>query len=173
MMRTNCIFLLLLSLCPVLSCNNKQATTNKEENKTNPETNTQHLVFDKLVGTWQSEDGKSFERWSKNTNGTYQSVAYSIKGKDTSWNEQASIYPENGNWIFENTVKGQNDGKAIKFTSSQLSISHVRFSNPGHDFPTDIHYAVADRNKLNAFIVGPNDKGGKDTIPFNFTRLNQ
>jgi len=24
---------------------------------------------------------------------------------------------------------------------------------------------------LNAFIIGPNNKGGKDTIPFNYTRI--
>ena len=129
------------------------------------------LVFDKLIGLWKSEDGKSFEQWTKNDNGTFQSRAYSIKGTDTSWNEQANIYPENNNWIFENTVKNQNDGKAIKFTSIILTEITVQFSNPQHDFPTDINYTLPDANTINAFIVGPNNKGGKDTIPFNFTRI--
>ncbi|MEI9809130.1 MAG: DUF6265 family protein [Bacteroidota bacterium] len=130
-----------------------------------------HLVFDKLAGTWQSEDGKSYERWEKNADGSFRSVAFSVKGTDTSWNEQALIYPENDKWVFENTVRGQNDGKPVKFISSSLTDNSVQFSNPAHDFPTDINYTVPGANTVNAFIIGPNAKGGKDTIPFNYTRV--
>lgn len=157
------------------ACNNdKDKTADAEANKTKaPSTQTSTpaaLVFDKLVGLWQSEDGKSFERWTKNDDGNFASVAFSVKGKDTSWNEQANIYKEGDNWVFENTVKGQNDGKAVKFISSSIGDNSVQFSNPAHDFPTDINYTVADANTVNAFIIGPNQKGGKDTIPFNYKR---
>jgi len=131
------------------------------------------LVFDKLAGTWQSKDGKSFERWTKNNDGTFRAVAFSVKESDTSWNEQANIYPENDKWVFENTVKGQNDDKAVKFISFSLSENSVQFSNPAHDFPTDVNYRIADANTVNAFIVGPNNKGGKDTISFNYTRVKE
>jgi hypothetical protein len=150
--------------------NNKKETTAATESTPSP---VMELVFDKLTGTWQSEDGKSFERWAKNDNGTFRSVAFSIKGRDTSWNEQALIYPEKDNWIFENTVKGQNDGKAVKFTSTLFTATSVQFSNPAHDFPTDINYTVPDANTVNAFIIGPNRNGGKDTIPFNYIRVRQ
>ncbi len=116
-------------------------------------------------------DGKSFERWTKKDDGTYQSVAFSVKGNDTSWNEVANIYPENDQWVFENTVKGQNDGKAVKFISSLLDENMVQFSNPAHDFPTDVNYTVFGADAVNAFIVGTNNKGGKDTIPFSYTRI--
>lgn len=158
----------------MIACNNEKnnspATETISDTAKKESVPAGHLVFEKLVGTWKSEDGKSFEEWSKNEKG-YQSRAYSVKGADTSWNEQASIYPENNQWVFENTVKGQNDGKAIKFTSSILTGHQVQFSNPAHDFPTDINYTVADVNTIHAFIVGPNSKGGKDTIPFNYTRV--
>ena len=164
--RSLCIFFL---IAITFACNNScGSTTEKEDASVPPQ---QQLIFDKPTGTWQSEDGKSFERWTKNNDGSYRSVGFSIKGSDTSWNEQANIYRENGNWIFENTVKGQNDGKAVKFTSSFLNETCVQFSNPAHDFPTDINYTVADANTLRAFIVGPNNKGGKDTIPFNYIRV--
>jgi len=156
----------------ILGCSNQTS----EPSAAAAETTTAQLpdgnaVFTKLVGTWQSEDGKSFERWTKNDNGTFRSVAFSIKGGDTSWNEQASIFPENDKWVFENKVKGQNDGKAIKFVSTLLTANSVQFSNPTHDFPTDVNYTVTNANTVNAFIIGPNDKGGKDTIPFNYTRV--
>jgi hypothetical protein len=125
------------------------------------------------VGLWKSEDGKIFERWAKNDNGTYQSRVFSLNGSDTSWNEQATIYPENDKWVFENTVRGQNEGKAVKFTSTFLNENSVQFSNPAHNFPADVNYTVADANRVNAFIAGPNNKGEKDTIPFNYTRVKQ
>jgi len=161
-----CIFYLIVS---TLACSNPGGSTTEKKDTSAPPP--QPLIFDKLTGVWQSEDGKSFERWTKNDNGSYRSVGFSIKGNDTSWNEQANIYRENGNWIFENTVKGQNDGKAVRFTSSFLNENSVQFSNPAHDFPTDVNYTVADANTLRAFIVGPNNKGGKDTIPFNYIRV--
>ena len=154
----------------ITACNNKDSNS-KTTTTTVPNTETKKLVFDKLVGIWKSEDGKTFEQWTKNDNGTYHSRAYSVKGTDTSWNEQATIYRENDNWIFENTVKDQNDGKAIKFISTLFNEKTVQFSNPLHDFPTDVNYTMPDANTVNAFISGPNKKGGKDTIPFNYTRL--
>jgi hypothetical protein len=154
----------------IMACNNN--SEKKEEPAAVSSTVDQpSLVFDKLVGTWQSEDGKSFERWTKNTNGSFRTAGFSVKGSDTSWNEQGNVYSENDHWIFENTVKGQNDGKAVKFTSTILTDDIVQFSNPAHDFPTDINYTVPDANTINAFIVGPNANRGKDTIPFNFTRV--
>ena len=161
---------ILIIIAGAIACNSSGSSTNTESNTTIQPL--QQIVFDKLAGTWQSEDAKSFERWTKNDNGTYRSFGFSIKGSDTSWNEQANIYRENDNWVFENTVNGQNEGKAVKFTSTILNESSVQFSNPVHDFPTDINYTVADVNTVKAFITGPNNKGGRDTIQFNFTRVN-
>lgn len=169
------ILLAFVVAASTMSCNNSsESKTEPDIKKT--ETSTPavtDLVFDKMLGTWQSEDGKSFERWTRNDKGGYNSAAYTLKGTDTSWNEQATIYLENNNWVFQNTVKGQNDGKAVKFVSSILQGNTVQFSNPAHDFPTDINYTITDANTLNAFIVGPNKNGGKDTIPFNYKRVIQ
>lgn len=137
------------------------ATSNKQ----------QEIVFDKLVGLWKSKKGTSFEKWTKKDNGSYEAKSFRVRGTDTSWTEQVNIFKENDKWIYEVTVKGQNNGKAVKFTSAMLNDNSVLFSNPAHDFPTDIGYTVADDNTVNAFIVGPNKNGGKDTIPFSFTRV--
>lgn len=161
-------FLLIINL---VACNDTGSTAEKTTEAITAGNKTKELVFDKLIGLWKSEDGRSFEQWDKKADDSYQSRVYSIKGADTSWNEQAKIYPENDNWIFENTVKDQNDGNAVKFTSTILNEKTVQFSNPHHDFPTDINYTVQDANTLNAFIIGSNNKGGKDTIRFNYTRI--
>lgn len=165
-LRIVCILFLITCF---IACDNSESKPDVK-NET-PNLYSAQLIFDKLIGTWQNEDGKNFERWTKNDNGTFRSDGFSIKGNDTSWNEQAAIYKESDHWVFENTVKNQNDGKAVKFTSSFFNETSVQFSNPVHDFPTDINYTVEDATTLRAFIVGPNGKGGKDTIPFNFTRI--
>jgi hypothetical protein len=162
---------ILLSTILLLNCNNETASVAETETAVSDEPTPPPQVFEKLVGTWQNENGRGFERWQRNGDGTYRSDAYSIKGADTSWNEQARIYSENSKWIFENIVKNQNDGKAVKFTSILLTDNSVQFSNPAHDFPTDVNYTLTDQNTLHAFIIGPNSKGGRDTIPFNSRRV--
>lgn len=151
------------------------ACNNSDDNKipvaeTNPVSSTP-VFFDKLVGTWKNANGKSFEHWAKNPGGTFHSKVFSIKGIDTSYMEEAIIYQENNNWVFENKVKGQNDGQAVKFTSTLLSDSAVQFSNPAHDFPTDVNYHIIDSINLKAFIIGPSSAGGKDTFYFNYQKL--
>lgn len=156
------------------ACNNEKDKTSEAGKNETPAASapaTGTLVFDKLVGTWKREDSEEvFERWTKKDDGTFTSTGFTVNNKDTSWNEFVNIYKEGSNWIFETSVKGQNNGKPVKFTSSSISDNNVVFSNPAHDFPTDISYTVADANTVNAFIVGPNQKGGKDTIPFNYRR---
>jgi len=164
-------FLILSLLIVITACNDEKNEQEKSAEATPVSSESKQLVFDKLVGLWKNPEADNFEQWIKNSDGTYRSKGFSVKGADTSWNEQASIFSENNNWVFENTVKGQNDGKAVKFTSTIFNDKTVQFSNPQHDFPTDINYTVVDANTVNAFIVGPNKNGGKDTIPFNFIRI--
>lgn len=129
------------------------------------------FVLDKLVGTWQSPDGKSFERWTKENDERYHSFVYNLNGKDTVVNERAVVYREGEQWVFENQVSGQNDGKRVKFTSAFVKEDAIEFNNPAHDFPNVIHYSIPNNAQINAFIVGNNEKGGKDTIPFNYRRV--
>lgn len=160
-------------LLTLIACNNGKENRKVDVKVDVKDPTASQTIFDKLVGEWQSEDGKTFEQWIKNENGTYESRVYSVKGTDTSWNEQAKIYRENDKWIFENTVKGQNDGRPVKFTSSILTDSSIQFTNPVHDFPTDVNYSIADENTIHAFIIGPNKKEGRDTIFFNYKRIKQ
>ena len=152
-----------------VACNN--AGENSAAEKAISQPGSSVLVFDKLVGTWQNEDGKSFERWTKNHDGTFNSKVFSIYGADTSYNEEALIYKENKNWVFENRVKNQNDGRAVKFTATQLTGSNVQFSNPAHDFPTDVNYTLIDSVTVSAFIIGPAKNGGKNSFYFNYRKL--
>ena len=133
--------------------------------------NDRSVLFDGMTGTWYNEAAKNFERWTKIKPGLYHADAYTVKGKDTSYLEHARIFPENGKWIFANTVKGQNNGKEIKFIATRSNDNMIQFSNPKHDFPNDINYTLKDKNNLTAFIVGKNPTGGRDTLYFRFKRV--
>lgn len=161
---------LLIVTCVLIACNDAADTkTTTDAAVTTP--TTEATVFDKLLGTWQNTGDNSFERWTKNDNGTYRTLVFAVNGSDTAFKEDNQVYQENGKWVSENKVSGQNDGRSVKFTESLMTANSFQFSNPAHDFPTDIHYDIVDANTINAYIVGPNNKGGKDTIPFNFTRV--
>lgn len=164
-------FLVILSLSLLAACNNSDnSTTAATDTTVKEDLPVRQLIFDKLVGTWKSESNRNFERWTKTEQG-YRSDVFSITGSDTNWKEQATIYPQQEQWVYENTVKDQNDGKAIKFLSSILTEYTVQFSNPTHDFPTDVNYTLGGSDSIHAFIIGPNNQGGRDTIPFNYIRV--
>lgn len=166
--------ILLLSALGLLSaCGNNAANTTSgnppQEVDTRLDTE-QAMVFDRLVGLWKSEDGTSYERWRKNADGSYLAVGFQVNNADTVYSERVYIHRENGQWVSENTVPGQNEGKAIPFAVTKLTSDEVHFSNPAHDFPTDIHYHLSGDNAISAYITGPNQSGGFDTIPFDFVR---
>ena len=107
----------------------------------------------------------------KKAESTFQSRVYILNHSDTIVSEEASNYQENGQWVFENKVIGQDDDQPIKFYSTQLTNHSVQFSNPPHDFPTDVNYSLPDKNTIRAFIIGLNKKGNKDTTPFHYRRV--
>lgn len=123
-------------------------------------------VFEQLVGTWKIDGKNEFERWSKNQDGTFNSVMFSVIGTDTNFSEVARIYKNSENWFFETTVKNQNNEKPVVFKAIQLDDAEVTFENPTHDFPKVINYSLVSSSKLAAFI-----SSGSDTIRFNFSRL--
>ena len=131
----------------------------------------QIILFHRLLGVWKNEDGKSYERWTKNADGSYNSVGFQLKDKDTVFTERVYVHLENDQWVSENTVPDQNNGNAIKFKVTSLSENEAHFNNPTHDFPTDIHYSLSGNDTIQVYIAGPNQIGSFDTIPFNFIRI--
>jgi hypothetical protein len=140
----------------------------------NPPPSTFHLrqddvIFNKLTGSWQRTNGKYLEKWEKKGDGSFFSISYRINGADTTLEEEVTTTREGNRWVY--AVKGAGNADIVKFTSVEVTPTKAHFANPAHDFPTDIVYELIDPTKLRAYIVGPNDKGGKDTVWFNFARI--
>ncbi|MGB4771515.1 MAG: DUF6265 family protein [Chitinophagaceae bacterium] len=127
------------------------------------------LIFHKLTGTWQRSNGRTHEKWEKKPDGSFFSVMYNVRGADTTIQEEVTTTLEGNRWVY--AVKGAGNAEIVRFPSVVVTPTKAHFANPAHDFPTDIVYELIDPTKLRAYIVGPNDKGGKDTVWFNFTRI--
>jgi hypothetical protein len=123
-------------------------------------------VLDRLIGTWRLAEEEQFELWTKNEDGSYTSRMYSVAGNDTTTLEEVKVVKDGDKWNFITLVKGQNNGKAVTFTSSILKDTIVQFENPSHDFPRIINYRIESDHNMQAFIAGTND-----TIYFNFARV--
>lgn len=123
------------------------------------------LVFDRLVGTWQMTDGSQYERWIKNSDTSYSSSMFSVANGDTVVAENVDIYKQGNAWHFKVQVKGQNQGKPVIFSSTNVKDSLVQFENPAHDFPKIVNYQVLPQQKMRAFI------SAGDTIYFNFNKV--
>src|SRR5690348_13113628 len=91
------------------ACNNQTKASGAAPDSKSSASSSELPLFEKLLGTWQNENGKSFERWTKTGDHTYHTAGFSVKGADTTWNEQANVYQENNNWVFEALVSNQND----------------------------------------------------------------
>ena len=56
--------ILLLYVLVIAACNNNNETATATSPNTNEEVPvSKDVIFDRLIGTWQNTDGKSFESW--------------------------------------------------------------------------------------------------------------
>lgn len=127
------------------------------------------IIFNKLIGSWQRSNSRIQEKWAKKPDGSYFSVMYRVNGADTTLIEEVNTTREGKIWVY--AVKGADNPGIVRFPSVEAGPNRVHFANPSHDFPTDIVYELLDPTHIKAYIVGPNDKGGKDTVWFNFTKI--
>jgi hypothetical protein len=134
---------------------------------------TDSLVLNNLLGTWKLDDHVHVEIWDKIGKDKYRSRVFAVKNLDSTLEETAKVYLNNHAWIFETQVIDQNDGEKVQFKSNKITSNEIHFSNPGHDFPTDICYHLRSKSVLSAWIVGKNKRKENDTIFFNYQRITQ
>lgn len=158
---------LLLFVVLVFSCD---SPTNKIGGDPNYSKSAEPLLFDHFIGTWHNKTFGNYEKWEKINEGEFAAMAFTMMGADTVIQETVKVYNEAGNWVYEVTVKNQNDGLPVKFTANSFTANQVNFSNPVHDFPTDINYSYNGHSLL-AFIAGIGQDGARDSIPIAFERV--
>lgn len=125
-----------------------------------------------LLGSWQQKSAKGIttESWQKLNDSTYQAQSYELRGKDTVSAETIRLEQHGSNLYYIPTVKNQNDGKPVIFTSTKSGAGKLIFENPTHDFPQKISYTQISKDSLLAEISGIS-KGKLRAVKFPMGRV--
>lgn len=109
--------------------------------------------FDRLTGSWLMQTPRMafLEQWEKSAEG-YTGAMYIIRNNDTITAETIRLLVEEGDYYYEATTSGQNEGQAVKFKLVSYSPDHWVFENPAHDYPQRIVYAFVGSDSLVASI---------------------
>jgi Domain of unknown function (DUF6265) len=113
-------------------------------------------IADWLIGNWEntSTEGVLSENWKKLNDSTFNATSYFIKGKDTLHFESIVLAQKGETLTYFATVKGQNEDKAVAFSSTAASDKQLVFENAKHDYPQKIIYTKGANNTLTAEISG-------------------
>ena len=105
-------------------------------------------------GTWKmkNSNGYSCEKWIKVDNNELSSVAFDIKGKDTTVLERVKLINKAGHITYN--VTGSKSGEKNSFKLTSAKNNQFIFEDPKHDFPQRIIYHLVKPNELHAWIDG-------------------
>jgi len=119
-----------------------------------------------LIGDWERtnepEGQQTYESWEIISATEYSGHGYTIKNKDTTFQEFMRLHKTDTTWALE--VAGPNDQPvSFKMTSKKENMFIVE--NPEHDFPNKISYLYYD-NTIKAVVSGQGME-----VPFIFWRV--
>lgn len=126
-----------------------------------------------LIGTWENKTpkGSLYETWSKINDHEFSGKSYMVKDKDTLVFEHIRLVQEEDGLFYIPTVKNQNDGLPVRFTSKTISETQLVFENPQHDFPQIISYTKINADSLVAEISGTKNGQARKQL-FSMKRVN-
>ncbi|NOT74372.1 MAG: hypothetical protein HOP08_05540 [Cyclobacteriaceae bacterium] len=109
-----------------------------------------------LLGKWGNNAGGAVitETWKTRNDSTFSGASYAVVGSDTVSSETISLAQIGSDVFYIPLVKGQNDGKGIKFKLTSSANDQLVFENPEHDFPQKISYSKISADSLMAEISG-------------------
>lgn len=120
-----------------------------------------------ILGKWTQTDPDgsiSFENWDTGGNGSLVGHSYTLKGRDTVFQETLEILSENGTIYYVANVK-ENAGP-VRFRMSESGPGFATFENKAHDFPQIITYTAKGDSGIVATISGTkNGQFGRAEFP--------
>lgn len=126
----NLIFILILCLT---ACKQK-----REQSSINTE-------FDYLIGDWERTNEKegniTFEHWKAINSNQLKGHGYTLKAKDTVFNERMTLHKKNEVWTL--SVVGPNEEPTLFKVTSKEENSFIA-QNPENEFPKEIKYFYFD-----------------------------
>ncbi|MBT8296274.1 MAG: hypothetical protein KJO51_07645 [Gramella sp.] len=143
-------------------------STFEKENQTALQTEQKIENFEWLVGNWvkmnDREGFTTYEIWQKKSENEYLGKGYTLKGKDTVFEENLSLNKAEGNWNF--VVSGVH-AQPIPFNVISIEKNKFIAENLLNDFPKRFTYYLED-SVLNAKV-----SSDKKNILFQFKKVDQ
>jgi hypothetical protein len=105
-------------------------------------------------GTWKMKttNGYSCEKWTNVGKNELSSIAFNIKGKDTTVLERVKLISKAG--IISYNVTGAKTGDKTSFKLTSAKNNQFIFENAKHDFPQRVIYHFVKTDSLHAWIDG-------------------
>lgn len=125
-----------------------------------------------LIGTWENitPRGSIYESWSKINDIEFSGKSYVLRDDETIVLETIQLVQEQDGLFYIPTVKNQNEGMPVRFSTKTISETKVIFENPQHDFPQFISYTKITSDSLVAEIWGTRN-GQKRKLTFPMKRV--
>jgi hypothetical protein len=123
---------------------------------------------DWLIGTWENitPRGSIYESWSKINDNEFSGKSYILRDDETIVSETIQLVQEQDGLFYIPTVKNQNEGLPVRFSTKTISETQMIFENLQHDFPQFISYTKITSDSLVAEIWGMrNGQERKLTFP--------
>lgn len=106
-----------------------------------------------ILGSWEGQDSNSVyaEEWKKIHNELFEGKAIITVKSDTVFSERVTIEVVDSSLVYR-VIIGKNDPVLFRLVSADEQT--VSFSNPDHDFPQNIVYALRPDGSLYAYVDG-------------------
>src|SRR5262245_34283586 len=116
-----------------------------------------------LAGNWEGRMGAASleERWTPAAGGAMLAVSRTVSGGRMVAFEFLRIIERDGTLVYVAQPNGR--APATEFTLTRMGKTEALFENPAHDYPKQIHYALAADGTLTATI---SDAGGAKSQKF-------
>jgi hypothetical protein len=113
----------------------------------------------KLEGCWKYDsDHDIYESWRKVNDSLMLGKGFSVKGDDTTVNEEVQLWLTEKEVRYIAKVHGQNDDSPVIFLLRGTTRDEFCFENPQHDFPQKICYRFIHDTLMSVTIAGNNDQ---------------
>ncbi|MFD0750327.1 DUF6265 family protein [Mucilaginibacter calamicampi] len=121
-------------------------------------------------GTWKMKTANSYscEQWVKVSGNELSSIAFDVKGKDTTVLERVRLVNKGG--IISYNVTGAKSGDKTSFKLKSAKNNQYIFEDQTHDFPQRVIYHFIKPDSIHAWVDGK-FKGKYEKIDYYYKRV--